>query len=307
MPPPFAWRPHEPPDQLVVLDARRRLDAAGGVDRPGPRRARRPRPRCRDRASRPAAPARARRPPAASGRAASRRRAATRAPGRAAPARPPGSVVGAAPRKPRIMPPVPRRTVRTPGPGRSRRSGRPARARRTPPPCARRPAPARPARAARSSVTPRGLSATHTKPTRSAPAATAASTSCSRVSPQILTSTAHRRAPPPARPAAPGSRISDGADQHRVGAGVARGLDVRPRGDARLGDPDDVRRAGPRAAPAGASRSTSSVSRSRALTPIMRGPRATARSTSAASLRLDQHVHAQQRRPSGSAAAPRRR
>src|SRR5919206_4091072 len=88
---------------------------------------------------------------------------------------------------------------------------------------------------------PRGLSGTITKPTASAPSSAAASMSSARVMPQILTSVSATADPDQLvqqRRVAHQRR----ADQDGVRAGVAGGLHVVARLDARLGDADDVRR-----------------------------------------------------------------
>ena len=140
----------------------------------------------------------------------------------------------------------------------------------------------RPAAAARSGVTDRGLDCSSTNPTKSAPAATAAATSSGRVSPQILTSTLIAAPPPRARVAAPG--CASGRCRPARRRRPRRGRLRRP---ARLSIPDSaIRRA-----LAGSdainrccrAASISIVCRSRALTPITAASRPTARSHSAAS------------------------
>ena len=119
------------------------------------------------------------------------------------------------------------------------------------------------------------------KPTRSAPASTAASTSSWRVRPQTLTS---GRAISSAS-FAPGSaaRISVEPTSIAFGAGeLGRGA-LGARLDRGLGDRRSGRAAPRRAARAGGARSISNVERSRALTPITGAPSAVARASSSAS------------------------
>ena len=148
------------------------------------------------------------------------------------------------------------------------------------PPCARRPAHARQlARAVERDAARAVGHARRTRPGRPRPS-TAASTSCSRVSPQILTSGSAARHPHQLGQQ-PGSRISEvPTSTASAPASRAASTSARER-DARLGNADHAARAATPAARSWRSRSTSSVSRSRALTPDHARPdRQRARSTS---------------------------
>ena len=257
---------------VVVLDARAPPRRRARVSTPQGRAARdRLARRCRGRARRPAA---------RGGRTAAARAQWSRsasAPGRDPRARssstgtPSGSPSGGAPRKPRIDAARPRRRRRRPAPGRSRRRGRPARI-PTNTPTVRTPAGARvPARRARSRVdAARAVGdAGRSRPGRRRPRRPRRRPR-PRVRPQILTSVI--AAPPPARRAAR-ARASATLPTSTASAPASRAAST----SARDAMPDsairsDALRAALASSSSWPSRSTSSVSRSRALTPIIGGP-----------------------------------